>query len=77
MKRQSEILKYLPDEDKVAFLSELLESISLSKKQGSFSPIDNCLDAWEATAEMNSVPRLSEKVWEKYNKLKSVGLIHA
>jgi hypothetical protein len=76
MRRKNEILKYLPDDDKLLFLSELLDAISVSKKQGSFLPIDECLGAWEATAELNSVPGLREKVWERYGKLKSSGLIH-
>ena len=66
----------LPDEDKLIFLSELLEAISLSKKQNSFSPIDDCMSAWEATAELSSVPGLRERVWTRYEKLKSAGLIH-
>jgi hypothetical protein len=76
MKRKNEILKYLPDEDKLLFLSELLDAIAISKKQKSFAPIDSCLDSWEATAELSSVPGLREKVWERFEKLKSRGLIH-
>ena len=76
MKRKNEILKYLPDDDKLIFLSELLDAIDMAKKQKSFSSIDECLASWEATAELNSVPGLREKVWVKYNKLKSSGLIH-
>lgn len=76
MKRKNEILKYLSDEDKLLFLSELLDAVAASKKQGSFVSIDECLSAWEATAELNSVPRLRDKVWDKYIKLKSAGLIH-
>ena len=76
MKRKNEILKYLPDDDKLIFLPELLDAIDMAKKQKSFSPIDECLSSWEATAELNSVPGLREKVWTKYNKLKSSGLIH-
>ena len=76
MKRKNEILKYLSDDDKVLFLSELLDAIALSKKQGAFLPIDDCLDAWKATAELSSVPGLREGVWGKYKKLKASGLIH-
>lgn len=76
MKRKSEILKYLSDEDKIIFLSELLEAVSLSKKQGSFSAIDECLNAWEATAEIASIPGISEKVWLKFDKLKAAGILH-
>lgn len=76
MKRKNNILKYLNEEDRVIFLSELLDSIALSKKQGSFAAIDECLNAWEATAEMNSIPGMSEKVWAKYNKLKAAGVLH-
>jgi len=76
MKRKNDILKYLPDEDKFIFLSELLDAIAISKKDGSFAPIDACLDSWEATAELNSVPGLREKVWEKFNRLKASGSIN-
>jgi hypothetical protein len=76
MKRKNDILEYLSEEDKAQFLSELLDAIALSKKQNSFSPIDNCMNSWEATAELNSVPGLREKVWIRFNRLKSLGLIH-
>ena len=76
MKRKNEILKYLPDEDKLLFLSELLDAIVISKKQNSFLPINECLDSWEATAELNSVPGLRESVWKRYEKLKESGLIN-
>jgi hypothetical protein len=76
MKRKNEILKYLPDEDKLIFLSELLDAIAISKKQNSFLPINECLDSWEATAELNSVSGLREKVWKRYEKLKESGLIN-
>ena len=69
MKRKNEILKYFPNEDKLIFLSELLDAIESSKKQGSFAPIDECLEAWEATAELISVPGLRESVWSRFNKL--------
>jgi hypothetical protein len=52
MKRKNSILKYLAEEDRAMFLSELLDAIALSKKQNSFAAIDECLNAWEATAEM-------------------------
>lgn len=76
MKRKNEILKYLPNEDKLRFLSELLDAITTSKKQNSFLPINKCLDSWEATSELNSVPGLREKVWKQYEKLKESGLIN-
>lgn len=76
MKRKNNILKYLPEGDKEIFLSDLLEAIALSKKQGSFSAIDECLNAWEATVEMVSIPGMSEKVWSKFNKLKTAGILH-
>ena len=76
MKRKNKILEYLPAGDKELFLSDLLEAIVLSKKQGSFSAIDECLNTWEATAEMASIPGMSEKVWAKFNKLKTAGIFH-
>jgi diketogulonate reductase-like aldo/keto reductase len=76
MKRKNEILKYLPDEDKLLFLSALLDAITLSKKKNSFAPIDECLSSWEETAELYSIPGLSESAWKRFEKLKSRGLIH-
>jgi len=76
MKRKNSILKYLAEEDRAMFLSELLDAIALSKKQNSFNAIDECLNAWEATAEMNSIPGMSEKVWSKYNRLKAAGILN-
>lgn len=76
MSRKNEILKYLPDEDKIVFLSELLNAVALSKRKNSFIPINDCLSSWEETAELNSIPGLKEKVWERFEKLKSRGLIH-
>ena len=76
MKRKNEILKYLPDEEKLLFLSELLSAVALSKRQNSFTQINDCLSSWGDTAELNSIPGLREKVWERFEKLKSRGLIH-
>lgn len=76
MKRKNEILKYLSEDDQLLFLSELLDAIMAARRKDSFLPIDECMERWEATAELSSVPGLRESVWERYNKLKSSGAIH-
>lgn len=73
---QSEILKYLAAEDKDLFLSELMEAIAQSKKLGNFDAIDECIEEWEATAELNSIPDFSTKVWNRYYRLKKAGIIN-
>lgn len=72
----SEILKFLSDEDKELFISELISAIRKSKRKNNFEAIDKCLESWEATAELNSIPGLRESVWKKYEKLKKDGLLH-
>ena len=72
--RKNEILKYLEPEDREVFLSELLEAVGIAKREGSFKAIDKCIDSLEATAELNSIPGIREKVWDKYSKLKEAGI---
>jgi len=73
--RKNEILKYLEPEDQGMFLSDLLKAIRTAKRAGSFRAIDECIEAWEATAELNSIPGFRERVWAKYSKLKEAGII--
>jgi hypothetical protein len=75
-KKQSEILKFLTDEDKVEFLEELLDAIKTARREGSLTAVNECIKSWEATAELNSIPGLRERTWQKFNKLKASGLIH-
>jgi hypothetical protein len=74
--RANRITKYLADEDKFLFLEELLEAIEKSKRENNFTSINDCLNSWEATAELNSIPGLKERVWQRYNRIKKVGFIY-
>jgi hypothetical protein len=57
-------------------LACLLEAIRISKQNKSLDAIEECIASWEATAELNKIPGLKEKVWERYERLKSSGAIH-
>lgn len=65
-----QILASLPDGDKLEFIDELLGAIEQAEAQKSHSPIQSCLDEWEATAELNMIPGLRQKVWENYRKVR-------
>lgn len=77
MKNRSKnnILNYLSAEEKEQFLDELLSAIKHSKKSANFGAIENCLEYWEEVAELNSIPNFKERVWERFNCLKSAGKV--
>ncbi|MDP2366553.1 MAG: hypothetical protein Q8M94_22590 [Ignavibacteria bacterium] len=64
-----EILKYLPHEDKIEFLFELLDAV-----QRGDEAINKCLSGWEETAELNSIPGFRDRVWARFNELKKTGV---
>ncbi len=68
-KQTNEILKYLSLEDQKEFLNELLALIKAGKRKGSFDAIDKCIEEWEATAEMNSIPGFQKRVSQKVKRL--------
>lgn len=72
----AEILKFINDNDKEAFIIDLIKAINKATEENNTTPINICLDGWEATAELNSIPGLSEKVWKRYNMLVKAGLIN-
>ena len=74
-KRKSEITRYLTENEKSHFLSELIDAIEISKISGNFDAINECLLSWEDVVELNSIPKFKEKVWDRFNKLKSAGRI--
>ena len=73
--KNNDMLQYLPDEDKSRFLDDLLSAIEESKRSGNFDAIDQCIDDWEDTVELLSIPGFKERTWENYNRLKAAGVI--
>ena len=69
-------LKLLSNDEKEAFLIELLQSIEESEKHGNPDLVRLCIESWEATAELHDLPEVKEKVWCRYEKLKNAGVIH-
>jgi len=74
-KQISEMLKFLSAKETEAFLSELMAAVEKSKEVGNFNAIDNCIEDWEETVELLSIPGMRDKAWERYNELKSAGII--
>jgi hypothetical protein len=70
-----QLLTDLSCEEKELMLASLLEAIQISKHDKSLVAIEECLASWEATAELNKIPGLREKVLERYERLKRSGVI--
>ena len=70
-----EILTYLPDQDKCLFLKDILQAVKQSKDEGTFDAVDACIEAWDDTVELLSMPGLQEEVWRNFNRLKDDGFI--
>jgi len=67
--------KYLNDEEKIELYNELLNTFSKSATIDDWSPVEHLLEDWQATAEINSDPKiakalLAEEDPSKYVKLK-------
>ena len=73
--RVAEILKYI--EDKESFIIELLAAINQSVAEKNPQIIEDCLEEWEASAELNSIPGFSATVKKRYKLLVKAGLINA
>lgn len=74
-KRVAEILKYI--EDKELFVTELLAAINQSIAEKNPQIIEDCLEEWEASAELNSIPGFAANVQRRYKLLVKAGLINA
>lgn len=72
--RVKELLNYI--EDKETFVLELIAAINEAIESDDFSPVENVLDEWEASAELCSVPGLVERVRKRCKSLAKAGLIH-
>jgi len=73
--RVSEILKYIEDKDQ--FIMELIFAINKSLLEKNMQIIENCLDEWEAAAELNSIPGFRASIQNRYKLLVKAGLINA
>ena len=61
-----EWIKYLSDEDIKLFLNELIIIIENKKLEVACK----CIESWEATAELNSIPGFKERIVKKFKKIK-------
>jgi 3-methyladenine DNA glycosylase AlkC len=73
--RVAEILKFV--DDKELFVTELLAAINRSVAEKNPQIIENCLEEWEASAELNSIPGFAANVKRRYKLLVKAGLINA
>jgi len=69
-------LKLLSNDEREAFLLDLLKVIEEAESTNDFHLIRECIDSWEATAELKAVPGLTERVWHRFDRLKKAGVIH-
>lgn len=72
---KNKILKYLSSEDKEIFLNELLNAVRTGKRKKSFDDINKCIESWEATAELNSIPGFQKRVIKKIRDMKRAEVI--
>jgi len=73
--RVAEILKYIEDKDQ--FIMELIFAINRAISEKNTHIIENCLDEWEASAELNSIQGLAANVKKRYKLLVKAGLVNA
>lgn len=69
--RLSGMIDYLSDQEKTAFLKELLTAF----ESNDWMNVKSCIDNWENIAELNSIPNIKSNVWVKFNRLKAEGKI--
>lgn len=72
-KRVKEILKDINDKD--SFTIELISAVNKSISRNDPKFVRECLDAWEASAELNRIKGFSKKVCNRFNSLVKAGLI--
>lgn len=56
------ILEFIHDKD--TFILNLVEAVNKNQQA-----VEECLDSWEAAAEINSIPGCKERIWERYKSL--------
>ena len=72
----SDLLSYLSSEDKEVFLRDLLSAVIRAKDEGNLNAVDVCIEGWEDTVELLSIPGLRRDVWNQFDELKNSGLIN-
>lgn len=73
--KSSKIFECLSKDDKVIFLNELLRAIGKSINEKNFDAINLCIENWEDTTELLSIPGLKDRAWKQYTELKETGHI--
>lgn len=68
---KNSFLNYLSVEEKEQFLFELIAACN----SGESNIIEDCIEGWRDIAELNSIPNLKERVWERFNALKNAGKV--
>ncbi len=76
VEERQQTLKHLSNYDKNLFLGELICAIDQSQQNGNFNAINLCIEEWEDTAELLSIPDLKDRVWAHFNELKKAGVIN-
>lgn len=74
--KTNHILKYLSDDNKALFLGELICAIDQSQNDSNFDAINLCIEEWEDTIELLSIPGLKDRAWTHFNDLKKSGVIN-
>jgi hypothetical protein len=73
--RVAEILRYI--NAKELFIIELMVAINNSLAEKNPQIIEDCLQEWENSAELNSIPGFSDNVQRRFKSLVKAGLINA
>ena len=74
--KSDHILQYLCKEDSDLFLNELLRAVDQSQGEGNFDAINLCIEEWEDTVELLSIPGLQDNAWVQFNELREAGAIN-
>ncbi len=56
-------------ENRDVFLRDLFVAISLAVKTGSIDPLITCIEEWYATAEINAIPGMKQRIWDAYKTI--------
>ena len=72
-KKVVEILKNIKDKD--SFTLDLVTALNKSISTNNPGFVRQCLDEWEASAELNRIPGLSRNVRNRFNSLVRAGLV--
>lgn len=64
LKIDVDLIEYILDniQERGDFIEELLNSLQVYYESGNEKPLRGCLDSWEATAEINSIPGARETI---------------